>query len=214
MYDFKLEKYDKEYYRIYERLDKVNFDKIPSFRWIKERISVPPGGKLLEAGCGDGHLLNYFCRNGFTGIGIDLTHYALKIAMERYNKNNYINTDLRALSFKTESFDVITCFNVIEHIGEQDKVMEEFRRIMKPGGVLIIGTNKVDSVCWWLYQKFIGERTHIKEFTVNEFIEFVSKYFTVDEYTISSGVFRFPPPISWIFHYLLKGDIIIKAVKE
>ena len=214
MYNFKLEKYDEEYYRIYNKLKKVNFDKIPSFRWIKNRINMNQGSILLDAGCGDGHLLNYYCRNGLTGIGADLTYYALKIAQERHNKNIYINTDLRTLSFKSESFNTIVCFNVIEHILEQDQVMQEFQRILKPKGILIIGTNIRDSICWWLYQKFIGEKTHVKEFTVSEFIEIVFHYFKVEEYTVSSGIFRLPPPISWIFHYLLKGDIIIKASKK
>ncbi len=213
-YNFNLNQYNDEYYRIYEATHNLSFDTIPSFKLLKDFLNIQDGDVVLDAGCGSGHLVNYIV-SGYSvdSYGIDFSETALKLAKTRYGSHEYIKADLHKISFHDESFDKILCFNVIEHILEQDSVMHEFHRILKKDGLIVLGTNIKDSIQWWLYQKFIGEHTHINEFTVNEFTTFCAAHFAVLDYKKSSGVFRFRPPASWIFHYLLKGDIIVKCKK-
>jgi 2-polyprenyl-3-methyl-5-hydroxy-6-metoxy-1,4-benzoquinol methylase len=184
--DFCLRNYDEKYYRIYEKAWQVDLDRIPSFHLLKKFLDPHPGERILDAGCGTGHLLHYLINgSAATGSGVDFSKAALKTAT-----------------------DQITCFNVIEHVAEQDRVMDEFKRVLKNKGLLAIGTNIKDSFAWRLYQLFIGEHTHVKEFSVKEFLSFLRRHFDVVAYRKSSGVFRFGPPISWIFHHLFLGDII------
>lgn len=208
-FDFSLDNYDAEYYRIYEKAWKTNLDQIPSFRLINQYLNPQAGEYILDAGCGTGHLLNHTLSGSeANGYGIDFSGAALEIASRRYPMFRFMQTDLRAIALRDRSLDKITCFNVIEHIAEQDAVMEEFKRILKRGGLLVIGTNIRDSIAWRLYQFFIGEHTHIREFNVEEFVAFLGRHFDVLTFKKSSGVFRFGPPISWIFHHLLLGDIL------
>jgi 2-polyprenyl-3-methyl-5-hydroxy-6-metoxy-1,4-benzoquinol methylase len=209
LFNFNLRKYDDQYYKIYDKALTRNFDSIPSFRLLKKYIDLRPGEILLDAGCGAGHQLNYFLgdQRAF-GLGVDMSASALWLAAGRFPGRFFSMQNLRALALRSGSVDKIVCFNVIEHISEQEEVMREFWRILKPGGSLVIGTNIRDSLAWKLYQLAIGEHTHVREFTVAEFTGFLKDFFTVVEHRRSSGVFRFAPPLSWLFHYVLLGDVI------
>lgn len=214
LFSFKLNRYDSEYYRIYDKAQGAPLARIPSFRLLRDLLDLKPGEVLLEAGCGAGHQMRFFLEDsGAQGLGIDFSPVALELAARRCPNLALSRQDLRSLGLRDASVDKIVCFNVIEHIDEQDRVMREFQRVLKPGGALVMGTNIRDSIAWKLYQAFIGEHTHIREFTVNEFREFASEYFEVLTCRKSSGVFRFGPPVDWIFHYFLLGDVIIRAVK-
>ncbi|MFH0986171.1 MAG: methyltransferase domain-containing protein [Candidatus Omnitrophota bacterium] len=214
IFDFKLRQYDADYYKIYDRALTRDLDTIPSFRLIKEYLALKPGETLLDAGCGAGHQLNYLLRDvNATGLGVDSSETAATLAVQRFPGRKFFRQDLRRLEFGDYTVDKIVCFNVIEHIAEQDDVMREFLRVLKPGGSLVIGTNIRDSLAWKLYQLTIGEHTHVREFTVNEFIEFLGQFFVVANYKRSSGVFRFGPPLSWVFHHVLLGDVIALCKK-
>jgi len=209
---FNLKGYNEDYYKIYEKLEKIDFDEIPSFRKMKDFLNIKENEKILDAGCGDGHLLNYFVKGiKCKAYGVDISDVALKIAKKRYPDIKFYKQNLVKLKFPSQYFDKIVCYNVIEHIAEQDKVLKELKRVLKKNGILVIGTNIKNSICWKLYQLLITEHTHIKEFTVKEFVEFVGKYFFIEDKLISSGVFRVPKFARWIFHYILKSDIILKA---
>jgi len=214
MFKFNLCNYNQEYYKIYKPLFKTNLNKIPSFLRVKEWLDVRPNELILDAGCGTGHQLNYYCGDATTGVGVDFSEVAIIIARENFTRHQFLLQDLTKLEFEDEKFDKIVCFNTIEHIQDQDKAMKELRRVLKKGGIIVMGTNIKDSLQWRLYQMFIGERTHTKEFSVRGFIGFVSRYFTILETKVSSGVFRIPFPIIWIFHYILKGDILVKAINN
>lgn len=212
LFDFNLRQYDSQYYRIYDKALETDLSRIPSFRMLKAFVAADKDEVVLDAGCGAGHLLAHVA--GGTGarlIGVDSSEAALELARQRFPGPDYRQCDLRALDLPDSSVDKIVCFNVIEHIAEQAQVMAEFRRVLRSGGTLVIGTNIRDSIAWMLYQIFITEHTHIREFTVREFRTFLSEHFEVDSCRRSSGVFRFRPPISWIFHHVLLGDVIAKC---
>lgn len=215
LFGFKLTRYDSEYYRIYDKAQGIPLDRIPSFRLLRKLLDLKPGEVLLDAGCGAGHQLRFYLEgSGATGLGVDFSPAALDLVRGRFPELMVSRQDLRRLGLAEASVDKIVCFSVIEHIDGQDAVMQEFRRVLKPGGTLVIGTNIRDSIAWKLYQAFIGEHTHVREFTVREFAEFVDGHFRVEACRRSSGVFRFGPPIDWIFHYALLGDVIIRATRR
>lgn len=212
---FKLTNYDDEYYRIYHRRRRVGLESIPSFRWIKHQLALETDDILLDAGCGNGAMLDFLCHGtGVRGVGLDISQAAIDIAKKNVTAFEYSRGDLASLMFSDNSFDKIICFNVIEHIADQDWAIRELRRVLKPGGTLIMGTNIRDSFCWWLYQRIIEEHTHTREFSVPEFIDFVGQYFQVELWTKSSGVFRPPAVIRWVFHKILLGDILVRATQS
>ena len=91
-----------------------------------------PSGATLDLGCGSGY--------GTTGIGIDVSHEALIHARESYPKPRFIQASAEALPFADEIFDLITAFEVIEHLERWPDLLSEARRVLKPNGILLVST--------------------------------------------------------------------------
>lgn len=104
--------------------------------------SLPQGLKLLDAGAGESRFKKYgehleyitqdFCEYTGTGDG-----KALQTG-EWNTKQIDIVSDIVHIPVEDSSFDVILCSEVFEHIPEPEKAVEEFSRILRPGGTLIL----------------------------------------------------------------------------
>lgn len=94
--------------------------------------------KILDVGCGHGFCLEAAKKRGFNAVGIDVSGYAVEYAKEHGCKA--FLTDIYKAGFKDTSFDVITIFQLIEHVPNPVKFMKEVKRILKPGGHVILTT--------------------------------------------------------------------------
>lgn len=105
---------------------------------------LPPRGRLLDAGCG--RYLKFSKEYAQTAevVGLDL-----EPALETTNQGSPfgIRGDLSNLPFPTNHFDLVISRYVVEHLDDPGKVFREFRRVLKPGGKVILATpNKYDYV--------------------------------------------------------------------
>jgi ubiquinone/menaquinone biosynthesis C-methylase UbiE len=92
--------------------------------------------KILDAGCGTGLLAKKLKMYGQV-VGVDISPEALKYAKKRGIK--VIKGSVDNLPFTNNSFDVITCMDVIYHKQVNDKnALHEFFRVLSPGGILIL----------------------------------------------------------------------------
>ncbi len=207
--------FDFEYYhRHTEHFIHKNLHAIPSFRYIRSCLQIKHREKVLDAGCGTGYLLHYIMDEKGKGYGIDISHDAIGLAKRSFPQHSFRQGSLTKLPYPSNYFDKIYCFNVIEHIADQKKAMQELRRVLKPNGTIVLGTNDKHSLSWKLFCLFYGgDSTHIHEFTASEFIEYTRHYFKVTGWKKSSCIGRYHPLINSIFHTLLKGDILVCAKK-
>jgi len=112
-----------------------------AFEYVKDISKSNPNIKYLDFGCRNGDLLYELQRNGIikTGVGVDLDGDAITAAKKRY-----IDIDFRLVKkndkFKEEdnTFDIITIIGVVEHVFDQISLIKELKRILKPGGILIV----------------------------------------------------------------------------
>ncbi len=88
-------------------------------------------GKVLEVGCGTGHVQNKL-KNV---VGMDIT-----LSMLKKNKNDAVCADAHSIPFKDEAFDAVYSIDVIEHVQSPGKMIEECRRVLKKNGILILVT--------------------------------------------------------------------------
>lgn len=102
-----------------------------------------PPGRLLDVGCGAGQYMKLVQAAGWDPVGIDFDEKA--VAMARRRGLDARVGDLREAAFPNSSFDAITMINVIEHLQEPAAVVAECRRILKPGGRLIMATPNIDA---------------------------------------------------------------------
>jgi 2-polyprenyl-3-methyl-5-hydroxy-6-metoxy-1,4-benzoquinol methylase len=126
-------------------------------------ISKYMKGKILDAGCADGRNTAGF-RNV---IGIDIDKNQLEIAKKKGLRCYQMNLEKR-LRFKNEEFDTIVCAHVLEHLRSPFETVQEFKRILKKNGTLIIALPNSDSICWYSSPKHLYFFNHK---TAKEFIE-------------------------------------------
>ncbi len=96
--------------------------------------------RVLDLGCGGGYMIDGLARDNVSIIGVDLAHQALVAARNRAHQKQYDATLLRAsameLPFADDSFDGIVCTDVLVHVPDPGKVVDEIGRVLKPGGWL------------------------------------------------------------------------------
>jgi SAM-dependent methyltransferase len=96
-------------------------------------------GSLLEIGCGTGYVLSGIER-AFPALrlsGSEIFSNGLKYAKSRVSRCNLLQLDARDIPFEAE-FDVIGAFDVLEHITEDEQVLSEMYRAVRPGGGIIV----------------------------------------------------------------------------
>ncbi|MBT4446733.1 class I SAM-dependent methyltransferase [archaeon] len=96
---------------------------------ISHVLSLPKETKILDAGCGQGLLVEYFKNEGYDVIGIDAFYDNEHVKCESIMNSN----------FADDTFDLVLCLDVIEHIqlNEQEKVIKELTRVCKSGGTVL-----------------------------------------------------------------------------
>ena len=107
------------------------------------RQYVPPNATLLEFGCGTGQLASLVAQMGHKTLGVDISGRFISYANEIYKDSPNLQfrlVDFSQLPFADHSFDCIYTSAVLEHCYEVDKIIADFHRLLKPGGLLVIGT--------------------------------------------------------------------------
>ncbi len=99
--------------------------------------------RTIDAGCGTGVLLCDILKRGHDAVGVDLSPKMIKASKKkadclRSRKISCFLGDIESLPFKNQSFDVVICAGALSHQKEDHKSLEEIRRIMKTGGLLVI----------------------------------------------------------------------------
>ena len=101
--------------------------------------------KVLEIGCGAGLLCLELAKNASHVVGIDISHVVLDFAnhMKDYlgcGNVLFQHGDAEHLAFEDESFDVVICSEVLEHLLDPQTVLKEIRRVVKQNGTVILTT--------------------------------------------------------------------------
>jgi len=101
--------------------------------------------KLLDVGCGGGVLSESMAENGATVTGIDLAEESLEVAKlhlyESHHKIKYTNQSVENFAQNNKnSFDVIVCMELLEHVPDPQSIINACSTILKPGGWLFLST--------------------------------------------------------------------------
>jgi ubiquinone/menaquinone biosynthesis C-methylase UbiE len=93
--------------------------------------------KILDIGCGAGGTLETLRARGFSKLcGIDISKKAIQICEKKSLK--VFNMPADKMSFKNSSFDTIIAADILEHTSDDNKTLSEWRRVLLPGGHLIL----------------------------------------------------------------------------
>ncbi len=111
---------------------------------LDREISGPPGdgARALEVGCGTGGNLETIERRGYFTVGIDRSPLALELARKGHPDAALACIDANRLGdcFPSRSFDLVTVLNVLYHrwIASELAILEQVRRLLRPGGRLLV----------------------------------------------------------------------------
>ncbi|MBN8703028.1 MAG: class I SAM-dependent methyltransferase [Bacteroidetes bacterium] len=147
-------------------------------RYIIASEEIKENSTILDIACGTGFGAFHLSKiKGSRVYGIDLSEEAITECSNLYKNSNlhFKVGDATKLPFENEHFDYITSFETIEHSTEYSKILSEFNRILKKGGVLFLSTPniKVNSPTGIVTNPY-----HTQEFTYQEVQEIIEKEFS------------------------------------
>jgi len=141
----------------YVEYDRDKEAMIPSFKRYLELIEKAHGkkGKILDVGAATGFFLDIARKQGWETAGVEPSDYAAGIGR---SKGLDVQTGtLDTFDAPDHSFDVITLWDVIEHVPDPRAVLRRVRRLLKPGGIVAINTPDADS----LWARVMGLQWHL-----------------------------------------------------
>ena len=154
-------------------------DKIASDNPIHQRLLRPYEivaekelGELLEIGCGEGRGTELLIKKARSYTAIDKIQEVVDRLSEKYPEGTFMQKHIPPLAgIPDESFDTVVSFQVIEHIEDDRKYLEEIRRVLRPGGVAYITTPNIK-------QSLTRNPWHIREYTAEELSVLAVKIFS------------------------------------
>jgi SAM-dependent methyltransferase len=137
---------------------------------------------VLDIGSGSGYGTAALAEVATSATGIDLSSEAVDYAREHYNQPHltFVPGSATDLPFPDQSFDLITAFEVIEHLADPAKLLSEARRVLRHDGLFLVSTpNKT------YYAETRGSKGpnpyHLHEFAFDEFRAALASAFPVSE---------------------------------
>lgn len=138
------------------------------------------GKKVLDLGCGSGYGTHRISKTAEEAHGVDVAGDAIAYAKSHYTNENLHFLQVQAdspLPYPAVSFDVVLSFQVIEHVFDDDAYLREARRILKPGGTLIVITP--DRKNRLLPGQKPWNRWHVREYGMSDLVEIIGRHFQV-----------------------------------
>ena len=137
--------YDSSYqeggYRLYQESQELRI-KLNTKRF-DDLAEYSLKGNILDIGCGAGFFLDVASKNGLNTFGIELSSEATKKTKLRHP--NVFNGTLEDAKYPDGFFDIITIFDLIEHVMDPNQTIKEVNRILNPGGLAVFTTPDISS---------------------------------------------------------------------
>lgn len=113
--------------------------------WHRYAFAAPiaRGRRVLDAACGEGYGSALLAQHGAEVLGVDISAEAIGHARRRYSVIpglRFQTMDVTALELPEASFDLVVSFETLEHLAEHDALLQGFRRVLKPDGLLLISS--------------------------------------------------------------------------
>ena len=142
---------------------------VARYRWATQFVI---GKRVLDAGCGSGYGAAMMSAAGARQVvGIDIDADTIEAARSKMPVGVELAVgDLESVPVGDACFDVVVCLEAIEHVLDPEAVLDEFRRVLIPGGLLVLSTPNRDVVT-------PGNPYHLHEYTPDELESTVSRRF-------------------------------------
>ncbi|MEE4217395.1 MAG: class I SAM-dependent methyltransferase [Xanthomonadales bacterium] len=158
-----------------ECLREIRYEHVHRYVFARGLVA---GRRVLDAACGEGYGSALLAETASRLVGVDVSPQAVAHASERYRAPNleFRQADCLALPFPDDEFDCVVSFETLEHLENHEQLMAEFKRVLRPGGFLLISTP--DKA---IYTDQQGNRNefHVAELYRDEFDALLERHFAV-----------------------------------
>lgn len=131
--------------------------------------------RILDIGCGGGFFLNAV-REVFDELyGLEMSSELAEFVKKKWGIDIHIG-EIQNINFSENYFDIITLYDVIEHVLHPDKLLNELHRILKPGGVVVVSTPNVNGLSTKIMKDkslFLTPPEHLYYFSPNSLTIFL-----------------------------------------
>ena len=134
------------------------------------------GKDVLDAACGEGYGSAWLARRARSVTGLDIDDETVRRASGKYQAAGlrFETGSVAAMPFADASFDCAISFETLEHVAEQDAMLAEFRRVLRPDGLLIISTpNRPE----YSERRNFRNEFHVRELDEPEFHALIARHF-------------------------------------
>jgi len=135
------EDFDASIFPVYDKLIRKNFwyrSRNDIIQWLLKKFASGNSLSMLEIGCGTGYVLSGLKKNNVLKLtGSEIYLEGLKYAKENNPGVDFFQVDICKVSFENK-YDVIGCFDVLEHIERDEEALKNIYASLKPGGLLLI----------------------------------------------------------------------------
>lgn len=204
---FKQPSYDAYHKTLYVKPYRRDRFSDPQMKQIMHTLNPKETDSILDLGCGVGDYTKALGEYTKHVIGIDLS---VSEAEKKYPTINFRAHDLNTpLPFEDDSFDMLVSINLIEHLQDEKRFLNECIRVLKPGGKIAITTANLD----FILHDYFYDKTHVHEWTLSQFKTIMEQYFETIVVEKSSSMFNYYP-INIITTRFLKPDLLFIGTKK
>lgn len=136
---------------------------------------------VLDLACGEGYGSSKMAEVARSVVGVDISEESVIHADKTYKRKNlsFRQGSATAVNFPDASFDIVVSFETVEHLADQEEMIAEIRRVLRPNGILVISSPNRP-----VYSEESGEKNefHVKELDFNEFNELLKTQFPAVNY--------------------------------
>jgi len=156
------------------------------------------GIDTLDIACGEGYGTNLLASHAASVVGVDVSADAIAHASRKYKRSGlrYLHGSATAIPLPDASVDLVVSFETLEHLREQDEMLGEIRRVLRPRGQLIMSSPDKR-----FYTDATGHKNqyHLRELYCDEFRDLIGRHF---------------PHTQMLFQRIAYGSIIVPEHSE
>ncbi len=197
--------FDETYFQRAAYAD-VSFDRFSQYWWSNRYYALlarrhgPSHGRVLEVGCGMGHLLTWLV-DSYQVYGADINPWALAESRRNVPQGSFLLLSAEELgAFQDGSFQIVVSKHVVEHLPNPERSIAEMSRVLAPGGLLLLATPNLSSPMrdvkkerWIGYQ----DPTHINMRLPEQWLDLLRAHRLSPKRIFSDG-FWDAPYLSWL----------------